>query len=167
MATFTWVMFYLAAPPFGLRQAQLAAVFFVYLIGAAVTPLGGRILQRFGHRVAVTAAALMGVAGIAVTLSHSLWVVEFGLALCCSGVFVAQSAANTFIGVATEHDRALAVGIYATFYYLGGSAGAAFPGLLWRVGGWPACVALIATVQMITAAIAWRFWRTGQPIRSE
>jgi len=159
MATFTWVIFYLAAPPFELKQTQLASIFFVYLIGAAITPIGGRAINRFGHRAAVTAAALMGLSGMALTLPHSLWLVAPGLALCCSGVFVAQSTANSFIGTATEHDRALAVGIYATFYYLGGSAGASFPGLLWHIGGWPACVALIACVQLITAGIAWRFWR--------
>ena len=47
-----------------------------------------------------------------------------GLAVCCTGVFTAQTAASSFIGVAAKQNRALAVGLYVTFYYVGGSVGA-------------------------------------------
>ena len=46
-----------------------------------------------------------------------------------------------------------------TFYYLGGSAGAAIPGYFWSTGGWPACVALIVGVQLLTICLALAFWR--------
>jgi hypothetical protein len=46
------------------------------------------------------------------------------------------------------------------FYYAGGSAGAALPGALWQWGGWLACVALIAAVQLLTMALALRYWDT-------
>ena len=41
----------------------------------------------------------------------------------------------------------------------GGSAGATLGGLFWGRGGWPACVALIASVQALTIALALAFWR--------
>jgi hypothetical protein len=44
------------------------------------------------------------------------------------------------------------------FYYMGGSFGSAIPGHFWSRGGWPACVALIVAVQMITIGIAIAFW---------
>ena len=53
---------------------------------------------------------------------------------------------------------ALAVGLYSTFYYIGGSAGGALPSLVWVRGGWPACVALIVSMQMAGVAIAWLCW---------
>jgi len=59
VATFTYVTFYLAEPPFGLRPAALGLVFVVYLIGAAVTPITGRAIDRHGNRV-VLAAAIAG-----------------------------------------------------------------------------------------------------------
>jgi YNFM family putative membrane transporter len=46
-----------------------------------------------------------------------------------------------------------------TFYYLGGSAGSAVPGRFWSSGGWPACVALIVAVQLLTIGLALVFWR--------
>jgi MFS transporter, YNFM family, putative membrane transport protein len=50
------------------------------------------------------------------------------------------------------------VGLYVTFYYLGGSAGSAVLGRFWTIGGWPACVALIVTVQLLTILLALIFW---------
>jgi MFS family permease len=154
LGAFTYVTFYLAAPPFRLSPAALASLFFVYLVGAAVTPPCGRAIDRYGRRNAMAAAMGVAALGILLTLSHSLWLVAAGLAVVCSGVFVAQSAANSYIGVAARRDKALAVGLYVTFYYVGGSAGAALPGYVWALGGWPACVALFALVQLSTVAIA-------------
>lgn len=82
-----------------------------------------------------------------------------GLALCCSGTFVAQSASTSYIGTVAHEARAAAVGLYVLFYYVGGSFGAAVPGGFWNRGGWPACVGLIASVQMLTILLAGIFWR--------
>jgi MFS transporter, YNFM family, putative membrane transport protein len=166
IATFTYVTFYLADPPFGLRPAALGSIFVVYLVGAAVTPLTGHAIDRFGSRAALSVAIAAGVGGGAVTLIPHLWAVALGLAVTSSGVFIAQAAANSFIGLAARDDRALAVGLYATFYYLGGAVGGELPGYVWAFGGWPACVALIAAVQVATVALALAFWdvpQTRQP----
>jgi YNFM family putative membrane transporter len=157
-SVFTYITFYLAAAPFRLRPASLGSLFFVYLIGAAITPASGRWIDRYGQRLALAAAIGTGIGGVALTLVGNLAAVVAGLAICCTGVFVAQAAASSYIGIATDRNRALAVGLYATFYYAGGSAGAAFPGFLWRAGGWPACVALIAAVQALTVVMALMLW---------
>ena len=88
-----------------------------------------------------------------------------GLALCCSGAFVAQAATTSYIGVATQEARALAVGLYVTCYYVGGSVGAELPGFLWRWGGWPACVGLVMLVQVLTIAVTGGGW--SRPGRAE
>jgi MFS family permease len=100
-----------------------------------------------------------GIVGVALTLVHNLWVVGLGLTICSTGVFAATTAANTFVGVAAKENRALAVGLYATFYYIGGSLGAAIPGYFWDWGGWPACVAFVAFVQAVTVILALAFWK--------
>ena len=85
----------------------------------------------------------MGAAGMLLTLAPSLWLVGLGLTLCCSGVFVAQATTTSYIGLAAGQGRALAVGMYVTCYYLGGSVGSELPGLLWHRWGWPGCVGLV------------------------
>ena len=163
VASFTYVTFYLAAPPFSLSPSLLGSIFAVYLVGAVLTPFAGRWVDRLGSRRMLMFAATVGIAGITLTLAQHVLAVAAGLAICCTGVFIAQTAISSSLGLCAKHDRALAVGLYATFYYLGGSAGASVPALAWRAGGWTACVALIAAVQLSTVAIAWRSFR--EPVR--
>jgi predicted MFS family arabinose efflux permease len=159
LGTFTYINFYLSAPPFSLTTNALGTLFVVYLIGAVVTPTAGKWIDRRGHRFALVTAFCGGAAGITLTLIHSLPVIVLGLALCCTSVFIANSSGSSYVGSAAQEDRAAAVGLYVTFYYLGGSAGSAVPGHFWSTGGWPACVALIVAVQLLTISLALAFWR--------
>ena len=159
LATFNYVNFYMAAPPFRLGTAALGLLFSVYLVGAIVTPVAGRWIDRIGHRYTLTLAFAFGILGIALTLVQSLPVVILGLALCSTGVWVGHSSASSFIGIAAKDSRAAAVGLYVMFYYVGGSAGSALSGVFWSRGGWPACVALVATVQVLTIVIALLAWK--------
>jgi predicted MFS family arabinose efflux permease len=162
LGTFTYVNFYLAAPPFHLGTSALGFLFVVYLVGAVVTPWAGRWIDRVGHRTGFSAALTLSLAGGLLTLVHSLAAVVVGLAISCTGVFIAQSAANVYIGIVAREAKAAAVGLYVTFYYLGGSFGSAIPGHVWPLGGWPACVALIACVQLITIALARLCWNAPE-----
>ena len=96
---------------------------------------------------------------MALTLIPHLWAVLAGLALCCTGVWITQSAATSYIGTIAREARAAAVGLYVMFYYLGGSFGSEVPGRFWTRGGWPACVGLIVGVQLLTVAIGAVSWR--------
>jgi predicted MFS family arabinose efflux permease len=159
IAMFTYVTFHLAAPPFELSTAALGWLFAVYLAGAVLTPISGRWINTYGHRAALAIAIALGVGGSMLTLGSWLPAVIAGLALVASGVFIAQAAANGYIGVAAHSDRGLAVGMYATCYYIGGSVGGALPAVFWNTGGWPACVVLVIGVQIATALFGWMFWR--------
>ncbi len=152
IALFTYVTFQLAAPPFSLKPGFLGSIFVVYLGGAIVTPLAGRRIGKDGHPRMLIFASVLGAAGALLTLAPNLWSVIAGLTLCSSGVFIAQASATSFVGTAAARNRALALGLYVTFYYIGGSFGGTVPGWLWSSFGWPGCVALIVAVQV---AIAW------------
>src|SRR6202030_2283015 len=111
-AMFTYVTFYLAAAPFSLGAGSIGSIFVVYLVGAAVTPVAGKRMDRDGHRKMLIRAALIGASGALLSLIPSLWAVIAGLAICSTGVFIAQAAATSYVGVAAKHDRALALGLY-------------------------------------------------------
>jgi MFS transporter, YNFM family, putative membrane transport protein len=112
-----------------------------------------------GHRFALAASFAAGIAGILLTLIHSLPAVVLGLAMLSTGVFITQAATSSYIGVAARDARASAVGLYTVFYYAGGTLGSALPGWFWNRGGWPACAALIVVVQTLTIVVAVRRWR--------
>lgn len=158
VAMFTYVTFHLAAPPFDLSTRALGWLFVVYLVGAVVTPISGRWIDVYGHRAGLASAMALGAAGALLTLAPSLPAIVTGLALCATGVFVAQATATSYIGAVTTQDRGVAVGMYSTFYYAGGSTGAALPSLFWNAGGWTACVALVVLVQTVGVAIALTQW---------
>jgi MFS transporter, YNFM family, putative membrane transport protein len=46
-----------------------------------------------------------------------------------------------------------------SFYYIGGTIAGVAPSLLWAIGKWPACVAFIAMLQLVTMGIALVGWR--------
>lgn len=160
VATFTYVTFYLAAPPFGLSPAQLSLLFMVYLVGLVVTPFGGMWIHKAGSRAALQVSVIAGILGILLTLIPNLLVILFGLVMCSSGVFICQSASTSYIQrEAQSGGRASAAGLYVMFYYIGGSVAGVLPGMLWHYGQWKACVALIVLVQLASFAIAGGIWK--------
>ncbi|MDQ6830028.1 MAG: MFS transporter [Gemmatimonadota bacterium] len=155
VATFTYVTFRLAAPPFSLDQFELSAVFAVYLVGAVATPIAGRWIDRAGPRAMLLAALSSAIFGAFLTLATQLSIVVIGLAFCAASAFICQSSSTSYLRVVAPLDaRGAASGLYISIYYIGGSVGGVLPAAAWGWGGWPACVALVVAVQFITLAIA-------------
>jgi predicted MFS family arabinose efflux permease len=160
VATFSYVTFYLAAPPFNLSPAKLGALFMIYLVGLIVTPLGGIWISNVGSRTALICSVGASILGILLTLMPNLLVIIFGLIICSSGVFICQTASNSYIQrIAQSGGRASATGLYVMVYYTGGGVAGVLPGLLWRYGQWKACVALIVFVQAVSVTIAGSIWK--------
>lgn len=166
VALFTYVTFVLAAPPYHLSSAALGWLFVTYLVGAAVTPIAGRSIDRRGHRFALAVAIAIGVTGSLLTLLKPLALIVTGLSLAATGVFIAQATTSSHVASTAARDRGLAVGLYGTFYYGGGASGGALPAAFWNLGGWTACVSFVIAVQVSTAVLAFAFWnepRAMQP----
>jgi len=142
VATFTYVNFRLAGPPFLLSPGALGSIFTVYLVGVITTPLSTRLAVSIGRRRTAVLATSVAIAGELCTLVPTVPAVILGLALASAGLFVAQALGLGFIGVAVTRARSSAVGLYVSTYYVGGALGGILPGGLWRAFGWPGCVAL-------------------------
>ncbi|MGC5700449.1 MFS transporter [Pseudomonas sp. NFXW11] len=167
VATFTYAGIYLSQAPFDLGAAALGAIYTVFLLALVVIPIAGRLGKSRPQAQLLVASALLGVSGSALTLLPSLWLIVLGLALSSTGVFLAQAAANAFTTATARHNKAGAVGLYLTFYYLGGSFGALVPALFWNRWGWPGCVALIVVFQVLSWLIAWGGWKPLPGVASE
>jgi len=154
VGVFTYVNFYLAAPPFHLSSAALGTIFCVYLLGLVITPLSGRFLDRSGFRNTALLATAFALSGLACTLSQRLSVVIVGLALFSSGIFIFQASATVQTGINAGRARSAAAGLYVTLYYIGGSVGATVLGWVWLWHGWRACVGAIAVASIATLGFA-------------
>lgn len=161
VGVFTWITFYLSAPPFSLSTTALSSLFFVYLIGLVVTPAAGYLITRVGLRTGIGGAICCSITGVLLTLIHSLPIVILGLTMLSSGVFIAQTASQSHLRIAAPSGlRVTAAGLYLTCYYLGGTAAGVLPGAFWAIGKWPACVAFIVGIQILGLSIALIGWHS-------
>ena len=135
IATFTYVSFHLAAPPYLFSPTLLGALFFTYLGSSVVVPWVGRGIALFGRRRFVLGiiAAVVGrralAAGAARQRDHCRADAVRGLR------HVVPDGATGYVTMTAKEGRSSAVGLYASIYYIGGSAGAFFTGLAWTVAG--------------------------------
>ncbi|HET9175025.1 MAG TPA: MFS transporter [Pseudolabrys sp.] len=166
ITTFTYVSFYLAAPPYDLSASWLGAIFVVYLTGSLLTLWTGWAVARFGRRRFTVRVIGAWGAGIALTLAPSLPLIVAGLALCAGCGLICQAISTGYVTVTAKAGRSSAVGLYVTSFYIGGSFGAALGGLAWNFGGWPACVGLVAAMLLILAAIVFFGWTRRVPAES-
>lgn len=167
VTAFTYVNFYLAAPPFELSTSGLGSIFVVYLLAVVVTPITGRWVRRVGRRALVIGAVALWCAGLLITLVPWLPAIIAGLAMSSVAGFVCQAAATGLLAQRAKAARSSALGLYVTCYYLGGSAGAIAPAPIWEHAGWPGCVGLVMLVLVAMTALVARFWRAERPISSD
>jgi YNFM family putative membrane transporter len=160
VSVFSYITFYLAAPPFGLSPTDLSWLFAVYLLGLLATLAVGTILARIGLRHGMLAAVASSLLGVGLTLIPSLVAIGVGLAFASSGVFIAQTCANSFLRDAAPAGRRVsAAGLYICAYYIGGTVGGILPGLAWKQFGWPGCVTLTAALLVAAGLFAFFGWQ--------
>jgi predicted MFS family arabinose efflux permease len=69
-----------------------------------------------------------------------------------------QAISTGYVITTAKEGRSSAAGLYASSFYVGGSAGAFLIGLVWNAAGWTGCVAAIVAVQVVMAAIVAAAW---------
>jgi MFS transporter, YNFM family, putative membrane transport protein len=158
IATFTYVSFHLAAPPYLFSPMLLGALFFTYLVGSAVVPWVGRAIALAGRRRLTLGVIAVWIVGALLLLAPPVFVILAGLTLCATCGMLAQTISTGYVTMTANEGRSSAVGLYASIFYIGGSAGAFLTGIAWAAAGWPACVAVIVAMQLIMALIVAAAW---------
>ncbi len=163
VAIFTYVNFRLAAPPYNLSPTWLGAIFVTYMVGSGLTPLAGWAVGRFGRRRFMIPVIMCWIVGVAMTLAGPLWLIVLGLTVSASCGLICQTISTGYVTITAKAGRSSAVGLYVTCFYTGGSFGAALGGIAWIVGGWPACVAMVAAMQVVMAGVVYFAWARRVP----
>jgi predicted MFS family arabinose efflux permease len=158
IATFTYVNFHLAAPPYLFPPTLLGALFFTYLASSVAVPWVGRAIALFGRRRFVLGIIAAWVVGALLMLAPPVTLILAGLTLCAVCGMVCQTVATGYVTLTAKEGRSSAVGLYASIYYIGGSAGAFLTGLAWDMAGWDGCIVTIVAMQAIMAAIVAVAW---------
>ena len=99
------------------------------------------------------------ICGLLLTLAAPLPLIVLGLLIVCCMVFLQQTLATAFIGMAARTAKSAAVGLYVTTYYIGGGMGGIVPALPFREFGWPGAVAVVIIVQLAMLGLGLRYWK--------
>src|SRR5580658_1156218 len=158
IATFTYVNFHLAAPPYSFPPTLLGALFVTYLASSIAVPWVGRGIARFGRRRLVLGIIAAWIVGALLMLLPPVTLILTGLTLCAVCGMLCQTVATGYVTMTAKEGRSSAVGLYASLYYVGGSAGAFFGGIAWGFAGWPGCAAGIAAILVVIGAIVAGAW---------
>lgn len=158
VTVFTFVGFHLAAAPYRFSTAALGAIFVTYLAGVVTTPLIGRGVAGLGRRRMVLAAVAIWAGGVLLTLLPSAAAIVAGLVLAAAFGFACQAAATSYVALTAQRARSSAVGLYVTFYYLGGSAGGVIASFAWTFASWPGCVACALAALGLVALAVGCYW---------
>jgi len=158
IATFTYISFHLAAPPYSFSPTLLGMLFLTYLVSSPIVPWTGRAIALFGRRPFVLGTIAVWIVGVLLLLAPSVPIVIAGLTLCAVCGMLCQTISTGYVTMTAKEGRSSAVGLYATVFYIGGSAGAFLTGIAWATAGWNGCVALIVAMQAIMAIIVAAAW---------
>jgi predicted MFS family arabinose efflux permease len=162
IATFTYVSFHLAGPPYFFTPTLLGALFATYLSGSFVVPWVGRAITLFGRRRFVLGVIAIWIAGALMLLAPPVAVIIAGLTLCATCGMVCQAVSTGYVITTAKEGRSSAAGLYASTFYIGGSAGAFLIGFVWNATGWTGCVAAIVVTQVIMAGIVAFAWERSR-----
>ncbi len=102
IATFTYVSFHLAAPPYNFSSTLLGALFVTYLGGTVVAPWTGRLIARFGRRNFVLGVIAVWIGGALLLLAPQVAVIVGGLFVCATCGMLCQTVSCL---VARVHPR--------------------------------------------------------------
>ncbi len=148
IGVFTYLPYYLTAPPFRLSTAVISSIYLVYLAGVATSLITGRVARNASGRLVMGVGLAIAALGVLITEIRSVAAVLVGLVVLCIGMFAVQSTAPAFVNSNARVAKGGAGSLYTSFYYLGASVGSALPGYALQTWGWTGvvgtCIATLA-----------------------
>jgi YNFM family putative membrane transporter len=163
-AIFNFLPFHLSEPPISASTGLITGLYGVYLIGALMGPLSGRLANRFGSaRTLVLGSLLFALSLAGLAIDHLLAVI-LALLGSCAGFFTTHAAANGALNSRLTGSRGRGNALYVLFYYIGGALGITLSGYLWRQGGWD--LVLLANVGVLILPLAIGLYEITYPAQA-
>jgi YNFM family putative membrane transporter len=159
VTVYNYIGYRLLAPPYNLSQALVGAIFSVYLIGTFSSAWMGHLAGRLGRRKVLWTTFALMLAGVALTLAASLWLIVLGIVAITFGFFGGHSIASSWIGRRAGAAKAQGSSMYLFSYYMGSSLAGAGGGLFYASHGWHGVAAFVGALVLTGLLVAWRLYR--------
>ena len=164
---YNYASYRLVAPPYRLHESAIGAIFLLYLLGMIVSPVFGRLADRWGRSPMLLIAVTLMLAGVLLTALSPLWVVISGLALVTLGFFAGHAIASGWVGHIAPVAKAQAASLYLLAYYLGASLVGSYGGRYWAQDGWKGVAALVGVLLLVAFAVSVRLAFLRIPARHD
>jgi MFS transporter, YNFM family, putative membrane transport protein len=152
VGVFSFVTYYLEAPPFSLSPALGSLIFLLWSLGA-VGPVAGAVADRIGWRATLVGALTGSLLALPLSLVGTLPAVVAALAVLTVAMFSGATAAQIGVATASESDQGSASAIYYSCYYTCGAFAGYLPGVAWQWWGWAGVTGVALGVLAPAAAI--------------
>lgn len=136
LGLFTYLPFYLEAPPFSFSALSIGFIYVVYAAGIVSAPFAGFLSNRFAAWLVLIVGLGLTIIANTLTFTNSAALLIGALFFLCFANFIVQSTATSMIALLAKQDRAGANALYLFMYYAGGSLGGFLPGLGWAQSEW-------------------------------
>lgn len=136
----------------GFGETGIGILYLGYSMGILVSLNTRRIINYFGNESdAIGAGILVFGTGLLFFMIENYLVMFVTMFVFCAGLFTAHSLLSGFVNKLASHNKAIANGLYISFYYTGGTLGSVLPGLIFQKFGWH--VFLLLLFAMICLAL--------------
>ncbi|WP_134041894.1 MFS transporter [Paraburkholderia caballeronis] len=146
---YNYIGYRLLAPPYRMSQAEIGAIFVVYLLGMVASPWSGRMADTFGRGRVLIGGLVLMLAGLLLTMLHPLAAIAAGIGLLTVGFFAGHSVASGWVGRLAKEAKGQAAALYLLSYYLGSSIVGSIGGHFWTAYGWNGVAALVGALLVV------------------
>ncbi len=143
VSVYNYLSFRLEAAPFSLSHFVIAFIFLMYIFGVFGTMITSRLSKRYSNQLILKASVLFMLAGTALLMSGSIYMIIFGLGLFTLSFFAAHTMASQMTALHAKQGKSSATSIYWLFYYFGSSILGTGTGYILHAGSWNIFILLL------------------------
>lgn len=153
VAVYNFLGFHLSAPPFSLPLGLASLIFLAYLAGTVSSPRAGVLASRFGRKPVLIVGNLVMMAGVALTLVPTVWVIVLGTVVLTAGFFASHAVASGWAGARAVAGRSQSASLYNLGYYGGSSLFGFLGGTFLHLAGWPGTVGMVLALAAVATLL--------------
>jgi len=141
-------------------SAKIGLVYAGYIVGLIISLNVLRIIRFFNSEIrAMITGSFIYLLGLQFFHLASYNVIFFGMFVFCAGMFIIHAIASGYINKLSHSNRAIANGLYLSFYYSGGIIGSFLPGLVFEYFGWHYFVMTLSIIVLISLFLLFNLQR--------
>jgi YNFM family putative membrane transporter len=149
-------------PAFG--ETGIGLLYLGYSMGIVVSLNTRRIIRLFGNESdAIGFGIVVFGVGTLFFLIENYVVMFITMFVFCAGLFTAHSLLSGFVNKLAQQNKAIANGLYISFYYTGGTLGSVLPGAIFQRFGWAAFLFQLFSMVCLALFLNRRLKKAVQP----